>query len=137
MIDWRILGSFVAYLALMLIKVVMKMVSFAWGGFGASFGPLILLSLFWKRINLAGAVSGMVTGSATCFVWKFVLAERFAEAYPIFGLYELAPGFALAFLVTMVVSLATKKPSDEIVAEFERVDCAFPPKVSSTGRSMA
>ncbi len=102
-------------------KVVMKMVSFAWGGFGASFGPLILLALFWKRVNLAGAVAGMVTGSATCFVWKFVLAAKFAEAHPIFGLYELAPGFLLALAVTVVVSLCTKKPSDEIVAEFDRV----------------
>ena len=72
-------------------------------------------------MNLAGAVAGMVTGSATCFVWKFVLAAKFAEAHPIFGLYELAPGFLLALVVTVVVSLCTKKPSDEIVAEFDRV----------------
>ncbi len=102
-------------------KVVMKMVSFAWGGFGASFGPLILLALFWKRVNLAGAVSGMVTGATTCIVWKFVLAEKFAGAHPIFGLYELAPGFLLSLIVTIVVSLATKKPSDEIQAEFDAV----------------
>jgi len=102
-------------------KVVMKMVSFAWGGFGASFGPLILLGLFWKRVNLPGAVAGMVTGAATCFVWKFVLAAKFADA-PIFGLYELAPGFILSLIVTVVVSLCTKKPSDEIVAEFEKVN---------------
>ena len=102
-------------------KVVMKMVSFAWGGFGASFGPLILLALFWKWTNLAGAIAGMVVGALTCFVWKFVLAAKFAEAHPIFGLYELAPGFLLALVVTVVVSLCTKKPSDEIVAEFDRV----------------
>jgi len=103
-------------------KVVMKMVSFAWAGFGAAFGPLILLALFWKRTNLAGAVAGMVVGAGTCFVWKFVLAERFATAYPIFGLYELAPGFALAFVVTVVVSLVTRAPSAEIQAEFDKVD---------------
>jgi len=101
-------------------KVVMKMVSFAWAGFGAAFGPLILLALFWKRTNLAGAVSGMVVGAATCFVWKFVLADL-AGTYPIFGLYELAPGFLLAFVVTVVVSLVTKKPSDDMVAEFDAV----------------
>jgi len=105
-------------------KVVMKMVSFAWGGFGASFGPLILLSLFWRRMNLAGAVSGMVTGAVTCFVWKFVLAERFAVAHPIFGLYELVPGFLLSFAVTLIVSLLAKRPSDEIVAEFDMVEAA-------------
>jgi len=101
-------------------KVVMKMVSFAWAGFGAAFGPLILLALFWKRTNLAGAVAGMVVGSATCFVWKFVLADRAAQ-HPIFGLYELAPGFVLAFVVTVVVSLLTKKPSAEMLAEFDAV----------------
>ena len=102
-------------------KAVMKMVSFAWGGFGAAFGPLILLALFWRRVNLAGAVSGMVVGTVTCFVWKFVLSG-YAADYPIFGLYELAPGFALSFAVTVVVSLLTARPSAEMLAEFDRVD---------------
>ena len=106
-------------------KVVMKMVSFAWGGFGAAFGPLILLSLFWRRTNLAGAVSGMLVGATTCFVWKFILAEKAAQ-YPIFGLYELAPGFVFAFVVTVVVSLVTKKPSKEIEDEFDAVKAHFP-----------
>ena len=101
-------------------KVVMKMVSFAWAGFGAAFGPLILLALFWRRTNLAGAIAGMVTGATTCFVWKFVLADH-AASYPIFGLYELAPGFVLAFAVTVAVSLLTKKPAPEITAEFDSV----------------
>lgn len=115
-------------------KVVMKMVSFAWGGFGASFGPLVLLALFWKRFNLAGAVAGMVTGSVTCFIWKFALAERFAEAYPIFGLYELAPGFVLSFAVSVAVSLATKPPSAEILAEFEKAGSGEPFRAISAGR---
>ena len=102
-------------------KAVMKMVSFAWGGFGAAFGPLILLALFWRRVNLAGAVSGMVVGTVTCFVWKFVLSV-YAADYPIFGLYELAPGFVLSFAVTVVVSLLTARPSAEMLAEFDRVD---------------
>ena len=106
-------------------KVVMKMVSFAWGGFGAAFGPLILLALFWKRVNLAGAVAGMVTGTATCFVWKFVLSA-YKDAYPIFGLYELAPGFLFALVVTVVVSLLTKKPSKEIEDEFDKVVGSMP-----------
>jgi sodium/proline symporter len=100
-------------------KVVMKMVSFAWAGFGAAFGPLVLLALFWRRTTLAGAVAGMVTGAATCFVWKFVLAP--GASHPIFGLYELAPGFALSFLATIVVSLATKRPSRETLEEFDAV----------------
>ena len=102
-------------------KVVMKMVSFAWAGFGAAFGPLILLALFWRRTNLAGAVAGMVVGAVTCFVWKFVLSG-YAAAHPVFGLYELAPGFLLSFVATVVVSLVTKKPSQEMLDEFAAVD---------------
>ena len=101
-------------------KVVMDMVSFAWGGFGAAFGPLILLALFWKRTNLAGAVAGMVVGAATCFVWKFVLAD-YAGTHEIFGLYELAPGFLFSFVTTVVVSLLTKKPSADMLEEFDKV----------------
>ena len=101
-------------------KVVMKMVSFAWAGFGAAFGPLVLLALFWKRTNLAGAVAGMIVGAVTCFVWKFVLAD-YAGTYEIFGLYELAPGFLFAFVTTVVVSLVTKRPSQEMLDEFDKV----------------
>jgi sodium/proline symporter len=104
-------------------KVVMKMVSFAWAGFGAAFGPLILLSLFWRRTTLSGAVAGMVTGAVTCFVWKFVLSSNVAlvDAHPVFGLYELAPGFVLSLMVTIAVSLVSKKPAQEIIDEFNRV----------------
>ena len=101
-------------------KVVMKMVSFAWAGFGAAFGPLMLLALFWRRTNLAGAVSGMLVGAVTCFVWKFVLSDMAAE-HPIFGLYELAPGFVLAFVATVAVSLLTGRPPKEIEEEFDAV----------------
>ena len=62
-----------------------------------------------------------MTGTATCFVWKFVLADHAAD-YPIFGLYELAPGFVLAFVATVAVSLLTKEPSPEITAEFDSVN---------------
>lgn len=102
-------------------KVVMKMVSFAWGGFGAAFGPLILLALFWKRTNLAGAVSGMVVGAATCFIWKFWLNPKFAATYDIFNLYELAPGFILSLITIIVVSLCSKAPSKEIQDEFDSI----------------
>jgi len=102
-------------------KVVMKMVSFAWAGFGAAFGPLILLALFWRRTNLAGAIAGMLVGATTCFVWKFVLADS-AATYPIFGLYELAPGFLLAFVSIVIVSLVTGRPSAAIEAEFDAID---------------
>jgi sodium/proline symporter len=102
-------------------KVVMKMVSFAWAGFGSAFGPVILLALFWKRSNLFGAVSGMLVGATTCFVWKFVLASNagLVAKFPILSLYELVPGFVLALITMMVVSLLTPKPGDEVVKEFE------------------
>lgn len=104
-------------------KVVMKMVSFAWAGFGAAFGPLILLALFWRRTTLAGAISGMVVGALTCFVWKFVLSADAAlvSSYPILGVYELAPGFLFALVSTVVVSLVTKKPAKEVIDEFNLV----------------
>lgn len=104
-------------------KVVMKMVSFAWAGFGAAFGPLILLALFWRRTTLAGAVAGMVVGAFTCFVWKFVLAadSNLVASYPVLGMYELAPGFLFSFIATVVFSLLSKKPSSEMLDEFDRV----------------
>lgn len=103
------------------LDVVMKLVSFAWAGFGATFGPLVLLCLFWKRTNLAGAISGMLVGGIVTFVWKFYLSG-FAASCDIFGLYELVPGFVLSFITIVVVSLLTKAPSKEIVDEFEQVD---------------
>ena len=108
-------------------SVIMTLVSFAWAGFGAAFGPVILLGLFWKRTNLAGAVAGMVTGAATCFVWKFVLKSSAAlvSAHPVFGMYELLPGFVLAMVVTIAVSLLTKQPSKEMLDEFEKIHTDF------------
>ncbi|MBP5247913.1 MAG: sodium:proline symporter, partial [Fibrobacter sp.] len=105
------------------LEVVMSLVSFAWAGFGCTFGPAILLSLFWKRVNLPGVISGMIVGGIVAFVWKFYLSG-FADVHPIFGLYEIVPGFVLNFVVAVVVSLCTKKPSDEIVKEFELVDAS-------------
>ena len=105
-------------------KVVMKMVSFAWGGFGAAFGPLILLALFWRRVNLPGAVAGMIVGAVTCFVWKFWLAPAYGSCCQIFNVYELAPGFFLSLITIVVVSLITKAPSKEITDEFDAVDQA-------------
>ena len=93
--------------------------SFAWGGFGATFGPIMLLALFWKRTTLAGAISGMLVGGLTTFIWKFYLSGFSAE---IFQIYELVPGFILSFVTIVVVSLLTKEPSAEIQLEFDRVE---------------
>jgi sodium/proline symporter len=101
------------------LDVVMSLVSFAWGGFGATFGPIMLLALFWKRTTLPGAIAGMLVGGITAFVWKFYLSGFSAE---IFQIYELVPGFVLSFATIVIVSLCTKAPSKEIQDEFDQVE---------------
>ena len=101
------------------LDVVMSLVSFAWGGFGATFGPIMLLALFWKRTTLPGAIAGMLVGGIITFVWKFYLSGFSAE---IFQIYELVPGFVLSFATIVIVSLCTKAPSKEIQEEFDAVE---------------
>ena len=98
-------------------SVIFQIVSFAWAGFGATFGPLVLFSLFWKRTNRAGAIAGMVSGAAMVFIWKLVISQLGG----IFGIYELLPAFIISSVCIVVVSLLTKKPSAEIEADFEAV----------------
>ena len=98
-------------------SVIFKIVSFAWAGFGATFGPLMLFSLFWKRINKAGAIAGMVGGAAMVFLWKLVISKLGG----VFAIYELLPAFLFSAVCIIVVSLLTKAPSEEIQAEFEEV----------------
>ena len=96
---------------------VFGIVSFAWAGFGAAFGPLMLFSLFWKRCNKQGAIAGMVTGGVMIFVWKY-LVRPLGGAW---NIYELLPAFLAACLAIVVVSLCTKAPDQAIVEEFESV----------------
>ncbi len=96
---------------------VFQIVSFAWAGFGAAFGPIVLLALFWKRSNLQGAIAGMVSGGVMVFVWKFLIRPLGGA----WNLYELLPAFLLGLVVNVAVSLATKEPSQEIQIEFDRV----------------
>ncbi len=96
---------------------VFSIVSFAWAGFGAAFGPVVLFSLFWKRTNAWGALAGMLSGGATVFIWKYLVR-------PLGGgwdIYELLPAFLVACIFIIIVSCATKSPSEEIIAEFEEV----------------
>ncbi|MBC8584396.1 sodium/proline symporter PutP [Youxingia wuxianensis] len=107
--------SVIAYcLALDPNSTVMGLVSYAWAGFGSSFGPVILLSLFWKRLTLKGAVSGMIVGGVTVVVWENV---SFLSGT---GLYSLVPGFFIALAVIVLVSLIDKEPSQEVKDLFER-----------------
>lgn len=98
-------------------STVFNIVSFAWAGFGASFGPLVLFSLFWKRTNKYGAISGMIAGGAMVFIWKYLIAPLGGA----WGIYELLPAFLVGCIVIVVVSLATAPPAKEIVEEFEAV----------------
>ena len=99
----------------------MDLVKDAWAGFGAAFGPVVLLALFWKRSNLAGAVTGMATGALTVIVWDYLPIVGGQLPSEATGLYSLAVGFPLALLVNVIVSLVTKKPSKEITDEFESI----------------
>lgn len=96
-------------------SVIFTIVSFAWAGFGAVFGPIMLFSLFWKRTTQAGAIAGMVTGGVMVFLWKLVLKPMGG----VFGIYELFPAFVLSCLAILVVSLLTPAPSAEIQREFD------------------
>lgn len=96
-------------------SIIFEIVSFAWSGFGATFGPIMLFSLFWKRTNRAGAIAGMVSGGVMVFVWKLLLKPLGG----VFGIYELLPAFLISCIFIIVASLCTSKPSEEIEKEFE------------------
>lgn len=93
---------------------VLDLVSYAWAGFGAAFGPVVILSLFWKRMTKNGALFGMLLGGTTVLVWKQLEGG-------IFELYEIVPGFIIALVAIFVVSILDKKPNQEIIDEFEKV----------------
>jgi sodium/proline symporter len=112
-----IIAVIAAIIALDENSVIFTVVSFAWAGFGATFGPIMLFSLFWKRVTRIGAIAGMVTGGAMVFIWKLLI--RPLGGY--FDIYELFPAFVLSCLVIVIVSLFTKKPSQEIQDEFDYV----------------
>jgi sodium/proline symporter len=96
-------------------STIFNIVSYAWAGFGAAFGPLTLLSLYWRRGNLKGAISGMIVGGATVVIWN-ILEGTFGG---IFTMYELLPAFLLGLIVNVVVSLLTAPPSKEITDLFD------------------
>ena len=96
---------------------IFRVVSFAWAGFGATFGPIVLFSLFWKRCNKYGAIAGMLSGAIMIFVWKFGVRPLGGA----WDLYELLPAFLVGCIMIVVVSLLTKEPEAEIVKEYESV----------------
>jgi sodium/proline symporter len=117
----RITVIVIAILAVIIARdpgsYVFKIVAFSWAGFGASFGPLVLASLFWKRTTFEGALAGMVAGGVSIFVWKFLVAPIGG----VFGIYELLPAFLISLIVLVVVSLMTT-PDEEVMREFEEME---------------
>jgi sodium/proline symporter len=91
-------------------RTILDLVGYAWAGFGSAFGPLILLSLYWKRMNRWGALAGMIVGALTVIIWSQAGLSDF--------LYEMIPGFAFSLLAIVVVSLLTAKPSDDVEKQF-------------------
>ena len=94
---------------------IFGLVSYAWAGFGATFGPLILLALFWKGATAKGAIAGLITGGVTVVAWHNIPAS----VNPIFGVYEILPAFILCLAVAVVVSLCDKNKDSQMIAEFE------------------
>ena len=103
-------------------SIIFTIVAFAWAGFGATFGPLMLFSLFWKRINRIGAISGMISGGLMVFFWKLVIRPLGGA----WNIYELLPAFLFSCIVIVAVSLLTAPPPDALQKEFEEVRTAGP-----------
>ena len=93
---------------------ILELVAYAWAGFGASFGPLVLFSLFWRRTTIKGAIAGVFFGGTTVLVWK----EFFAYT----GIYEIVPGFIISALAIYIFSLLDQEPSAPIVKDFNAAE---------------
>lgn len=104
-----------AALALNRNSSILELVAFAWAGFGAAFGPIVILSLYWRKLSSTGALAGMLTGAATVFIWGNIDALSS-------NMYEIVPGFLLNLLVTFLVSRATYKPNAQIEEEFSAME---------------
>ena len=100
---------------------VMQLVSDAWAGLGSAFGPIVLMSLFWKRTNLPGAVAGLVSGAATVIIWDYIPLVNGATIGSATGLYSLAVGFPISLIFVIIISLVTKAPAQDILDEFDAV----------------
>tara|TARA_B100001971_G_C18252006_1_gene579013 strand:+ start:810 stop:2303 length:1494 start_codon:yes stop_codon:yes gene_type:complete len=119
-----LVALFAIYLAYDRDSSILDLVSNAWAGFGAAFGPLVLLSLYWKRMNLQGAISGMVVGAATVLFWIYAPITIDGQALSAI-IYEIVPGFILSTIAIVVVSLMTAEPKKEITDLFDEVESSL------------
>ncbi len=109
-----VIAAFATVLAYLPNKTILDIVGQAWAGFGSSFGPVLLLSLYWKRMTKWGALSGMIVGGLTVILWIVLGLSSF--------LYEMIPGFSLSLLSVIIVSLLTKKPDSEVSNQFNKME---------------
>ena len=107
------------FLALDPSSSVFRIVSFAWAGFGAAFGPVVLFALFWRRTTKWGAFAGMISGGAMVFIWKFVVRTAFEGTW--LDIYELLPAFVIACVAIVAVSLLTKVPEQEVTDVYDEL----------------
>nr|WP_193557036.1 sodium/proline symporter PutP [Salicibibacter halophilus] len=112
-----IIALIATFLAMDPESTVLELVEYAWAGFGAAFGPVMLFSVFWRRMTAWGAISGIVTGGLTVILWNFFEGG-------LFDLYEIVPGFVLGSLAIILVSLLNQRPGDDILEEFDFVENA-------------
>jgi sodium/proline symporter len=116
---WVSRGTVIAVAALACIialkpdNSVLGLVSYAWAGFGAAFGPLVVLSLYWRRMTRNGAIAGLIGGGVTVLIWKQLGGG-------LFDLYEIVPGFIISTLLIVLFSHLDKRPTPEMLARFER-----------------
>jgi SSS family solute:Na+ symporter len=109
-----VIAAFATVLAYLPNKTILDIVGQAWAGFGSSFGPVLLLSLYWKRMTKWGALSGMIVGGITVLLWIVLGLSSF--------LYEMIPGFSLSLLSVIIVSLLTKKPDNDVSNQFNKME---------------
>ena len=107
-----IIASIAVFLGFNPDSFILDMVAYAWAGFGAAFGPVVLMSLFWKRTTRRGVIAGIIVGGVTVLAWK---------QFELFGLYEIVPGFIFALIAIYVVSKLDAEPSKEILKTFDKV----------------
>ena len=107
-----VIASIAVYLGFNPDSFILDMVAYAWAGFGAAFGPALLMSLFWRRTTRRGVIAGIIVGGVTVLAWK---------QFELFGLYEIVPGFVFALIAIYVVSMFDEEPSPDIVKTFDKV----------------
>jgi sodium/proline symporter len=112
-----LVASAAVLIAITTDKSILKIVAYAWGGLGASFGPVLLFSLYWKRMTRYGAIVGMLAGTATVVIWELLHAKT---AYPIFTLYGIVPGFLLSSIAIVLVSKMGAEPSQIVYDQFDQ-----------------